>query len=379
MNKRAMDKCWAVGLVLLLAGCAARQEASVPTTRPGREQRIASAIERGVAFLVRSQNADGSWGRGQMDDSFLQLYSMVPGSHDAYRVATTALCAMALRGTGQTEAHGKAIEYLVTQGYARRDDGSLLYNTWAHMYAVEALAGELAKNPDPRLRKMIAWHLDMLERYETYVGGWGYYDFLYRTQKPSYEPTSFGTASGLVALRVAQDAGVQVNQAMVGRAIRRLREMRTPDGSYLYSLPFKYRPTAEFNLHRGAVGRIQPCNYALWLWEVEGVGREQAMEGLEILRREGHYLEMGRKRPYPHDSWYQTAPYYYYYDYYYASRLIEKLGEDARRAYGDMVLEAVIGHQEADGSWWDFAMWDYHKPYGTAFAVMTLRRLWDGR
>jgi len=103
------------------------------------------------------------------------------------------------------------------------------------------------------------------------------------------------------------------------------------------------------------------------------------MEGLEILRREGHYLEMGRKRPYPHDSWYQTAPYYYYYDYYYASRLIEKLGEEARRAYGDMVLEAVIGHQEADGSWWDFAMWDYHKPYGTAFAVMTLQRLLDGR
>ena len=30
--------------------------------------------------------------------------------------------------------------------------------------------------------------------------------------------------------------------------------------------------------------------------------------------------------------------------------------------------------QEADGSWWDYAMWDYHKPYGTAFAVMTLLR-----
>jgi len=34
----------------------------------------------------------------------------------------------------------------------------------------------------------------------------------------------------------------------------------------------------------------------------------------------------------------------------------------------------VVPHQEADGSWWDYAMWGYHKPYGTAFAVMTLLR-----
>jgi hypothetical protein len=34
----------------------------------------------------------------------------------------------------------------------------------------------------------------------------------------------------------------------------------------------------------------------------------------------------------------------------------------------------VLPHQESDGSWWDFAMWDFHKPYGTAFAVMTLLR-----
>jgi hypothetical protein len=34
----------------------------------------------------------------------------------------------------------------------------------------------------------------------------------------------------------------------------------------------------------------------------------------------------------------------------------------------------VLPHQEPDGSWWDFHLYDYGKPWGTAFAVMTLLR-----
>ena len=34
----------------------------------------------------------------------------------------------------------------------------------------------------------------------------------------------------------------------------------------------------------------------------------------------------------------------------------------------------ILPYQDKDGAWWDFAMWDFHKPYGTAYAVMTLLR-----
>ena len=30
--------------------------------------------------------------------------------------------------------------------------------------------------------------------------------------------------------------------------------------------------------------------------------------------------------------------------------------------------------QEKDGSWWDYPFYDYHQPYGTAFALMSLYR-----
>ena len=36
--------------------------------------------------------------------------------------------------------------------------------------------------------------------------------------------------------------------------------------------------------------------------------------------------------------------------------------------------ENGLSYQDKDGAWWDFAMWDFHKPYGTAYSIMTLLR-----
>ena len=84
---------------------------------------------------------------------------------------------------------------------------------------------------------------------------------------------------------------------------------------------------------------------------------------------------MGRKRLCPHESWYQTAPYYYYFGHYYAARLLEKLGEPDKAKYGEQLAAADHAVPGTRRSWWDYAMWDYHKPYGTAFAIMTLAAL----
>ena len=141
----------------------------------------------------------------------------------------------------------------------------------------------------------------------------------------------------------------------------------------MYEMGMRYWPGWGPNVPRGSLGRIQAGNLGLWVWDHAKVGEEEVVAGLELLEREGMYLNMGRKRPYPHDSWHYNAPYYYYFGYYYAGRLVERLGEKGRRFKG-MVVEAVVQYQEPDGSWWDYPMWDYHKPYGTAFAVMALLR-----
>jgi hypothetical protein len=373
-------------LLLIAIGCKSSPpspRAAVSTTQPAaesaeaRRQHLDQAIKRGVEFLVSSQQPDGSWGTGRVTRGF-EVYSMVPGSHDAFRVGTSALCVMALREAADNPAakaaHDRGLQYLIEHGQARRDDGTLLYNTWAHTYALQALAIEMRDNKDPKLAEAAKWHLDRLCRYETYMGGWNYYDFDVGAASPSLDPTSFGTAAGLVALWEAKQAGINAPEKLITRAINRTIDMRLPNGAYLYGFDGRYFPRASHNLPRGSVGRTQACNFALLLWNHPKIGPKQILDGFELFEKDHEFLQMGRQRPLPHDSWYATAPYYYYFGHYYAARLVERLNGEERAKYAAVVVDGVLKYQEPDGSWWDFPMWDYHKPYGTAFAVMTLLR-----
>jgi hypothetical protein len=369
-----------LAIFLAMASCADRPKAPVapvasvtaPTSSEAVYARpIDQAISDGIAFLKASQNRDGSWGTGTVSHGNEVMVS-VPGSHEAFRVATTSLCVMALRMAGEHDAHDRGVEYLLSHSDVRRADASLIYNIWAHAYIVEALSGESATNHDPRLRQAIDFNLDRMARYETYTGGWNYYDFDAGTQQPAGGPTSFGTAAGLAALFEAHAAGFTVSQPMIDRGTRRLEEMRLPNGGYLYDTDLKYHPILNANLPRGSAGRAVAANFALLLWHSPKTKDSNGRAALDLFFREHAALEMGRKRPQPHESWYQVSGYYYYFDHYYAARLIDLLGPDARRQYAPQLIDVILPHQEPDGSWWDYPMWDYHKPYGTAFAVMSL-------
>jgi hypothetical protein len=363
-------------LPLALSSCApalhrsAATQGARPATNASANQ-YSDSIRRGVEFLVQSQQPQGYWGTGTQTRGF-EVYSMVPGSHDAFRVGTTALCIMALHQAGERTAHDKALNWLLEHGDARRDDGSLLYNTWAHIYATEALAIEMRSNSDPRIAKQAQWHIQQMVHYASYDGGWNYYDFDAHTQLGSMSGTSFETAAGLVALYEARRSGLHVPPRLVELAVHRLEDARLPDGAFLYGADYKYYPQIPANRPRGAAGRTQPANYALLLWNSPKTNVEDAVAGLKIFWDDHNFLEMGRKRPWPHEAWYQTSGYYYYFDHYYASLLIERLPVGQRTEDARKLATFVQPHQESDGSWWDYAMWDYHKPYGTAFAVMTL-------
>jgi len=361
----------AVLLVLAVAPWA-RAEAPSSTKLYTKEQ-IDDAIKKGVAFLVKDQSPDGSWGTGR-ETRGNEVYSMVPGSLDAFRVGASALCVMALREVGEKTAHDKGLEFLLTVRDPKRDDGDLLYNTWAYIYSLQALVEEMKTNSDPRIRKVAERQIQEMVTFATYTGGWNYYDFREHTQPAAMGPTSFGTAAGLVSLWEAKHAGVPVPEKLVRSSMHRLEECRLPNGMYLYGSDYKFVPRLPANKVQGAVGRTQPANYALKLWGWEKLDKKDLRDGLDLFFKEHKYLDMGRGRPIPHESWYQTSGYYYYFDHYYASRLFEMLDARDKQKYATPLIDCVLPHQEPDGSWWDYAMWDFHKPYGTAFAIMTLLR-----
>jgi hypothetical protein len=340
---------------LLLAACAA------PIDR---------AIERGRDYLVGAQNPDGSWGSGRGSTGF-DVMASVPGSHDAFRVGATALAVMALRELGERDASSKGLDYLKAYDGLRRANPMELYNVWGHTYALQALARAYREEKDPALRAAAERHLKRLQDYETFVGGWNYYDFVYGTRTPSMEPTSFGTAAALVALKEARDAGLEVPEPTLRRALARLSECRQPDGSFLYGSDMRYMPQHLANRGSGSLGRTQSCYDALWLWGSKDVDERRVRDGLDRFFRDHKFLEIGRKRQYPHEAWYYNSGYYYYFGHFHAARLIERLGGAEYKA---KLAACVLPYQEDDGSWWDYRMWDYHKPYGTALALMAISR-----
>lgn len=350
---------------------------------PVSPDELASAIRQGVNFLLRDQNADGSWGSPERTKD-LNIMAGV-GSHHAFRVAVTSLCisAMIEVDDGSDAARlaiDKGEEYLFRElSKVRRDDPMLIYNVWAHAYGIDALVHMFKRKPDDKDRRariegLIREQYDRLTRYESVEGGWGYYDFKAGTQRPASDSTSFVNAAVLVALREAKEIGVAPPEKITKRAIEITQEQRLPDFSYLYGTYLKFKPRMGINRPGGSLGRSQACNLALRLWGDEKVTLDVLKEWLDRLISRNGWLDMGRKRPVPHESHFQVAGYFYYFGHFYASLCIEQLDPKDRPFYQDHLARILLKVQERDGSWWDYPLYNYHQQYGTAFALMSLKR-----
>jgi hypothetical protein len=309
---------------------------------PPSSAELEDSIRRGVDFLVGYQNPNGSWGSATRTKG-LNIYAPIPGAHHAFRAAVTALSIMALidshDGRPEVDAAIDRAEAWLIENLAlvRRATPDAIYNVWAHGYALQALVMLQERKPEDaarkqKLRELIDLQIDLLDRYASVDGGWGYYDFDVGSKQPAASSTSFTNAAILVALKEAQQAGIEPPQKMVDKAVAATKRQRLPDFSYLYG---------------------------------DWLDRLFALNG---------WLDIGRKRPVPHEAWMQVAGYFYYFGHYYAARCIEELPLAKRPEFQAHMARTIMPKQETDGSWWDFPFYDYHQPYGTAFAVMTLAR-----
>src|SRR5437867_2050391 len=82
-----------VGLLLLLSLLARAENA--PRSKGRSPEDLENSIQRGVAFLLKDQNQNGSWGTAQRTKD-LNIFAPVPGAHHAFRSGVTALGVAAL-------------------------------------------------------------------------------------------------------------------------------------------------------------------------------------------------------------------------------------------------------------------------------------------
>jgi hypothetical protein len=353
-----------------------------PPVPPPDPADIDNAIRKGVDFLVGNQNKNGSWGSPELKGG-IEIYAPVPGAHQGFQCAVTAMSISALIETGGDRDD---VRSAVERGESwlmdnlprlRRGSADALYNIWSHIYGIQAFVRMHQRSSDPDRRKKLAGliqdQIGFLMRYESVDKGWGYYDFRVGSQRPATDSTSFMTAAALVALREAKDIGIPVPEKLIKGAVDSIHRQRNPDFSYLYGEYLKWNPRHPINRPGGSLGRSQACNLALRLWGDDKVTGKIMETWLDRLFARNGWLDLGRKKPIPHESFFAVAGYFFYFGHYYAGLCIGQLPADRRPFYQDHLATLLIRLQSKDGSWWDFPLYNYHQQYGTAFALMTLK------
>jgi len=345
--------------------------------------KLKASIAKGIDFLLARQNRNGSWGSPR-NTKGMNIYAPVPSAHHAFRTAITGLCVSALIEAGDKVRTIKAIErgeaYLAENlPKVKRSAPRALYNNWAHAYGLRALVRMYNRLPDDKIRrqqilKLAAGQIDLLTRFESLGGGWGYYEFTYHTQKPFAGTTSFTTATVLIALMEARQIGVDVPKSLIDRSKAAIELQRNPNFTYTYSRSWTKRRAGVINLPPGSLGRSQVCNLALRMAGDSRITNDLLKIWLDRICARNGWLSRARKFPRPHESWYAVAGYFYYYGHFYAAGCIEQLPAADRKFHQAHLAGILMKLQETDGSWWDFPLYDYHQQYGTAMAIMSLHR-----
>lgn len=188
---------------------------------------IEASVRRGLDFLARTQNRDGSW-RGN-------------GGYGNYPVAMTALAGMALVCSGSTPNRGRysrairrSVKYLVDQAQsdgvisAPAEEGRSMYgHGFATMYLAQVYGMEEDAKMQQRLHDVLSNAVQLIARAQSGPGGW-YYSPDSGTDEGSV------TVTQLQALRACRNAGITVPPKTIERAVDYIRKSANSDGGIRY-------------------------------------------------------------------------------------------------------------------------------------------------
>ena len=344
-------------------------------------------LEKNIAFLRGAQEKDGAYG-SQRNMLLTDLWEN-PESHRSWRVATSAIVAMAFLDHDDPqdfERVDRALDYVIANSDLKRPSDWDTDDVWGLVYGLQGCAHAL-KHPHyrdgeraDRLRRAAKDFLARLERRQSPRGGFGYYadaDAAWRSEWA----TTFTTSNAILALVEAREAGIEFDAKMLEAAMKAVHHCRTPEGSFTYDVqPIAVPSSLESIDHvQGSLGRIQVCNFAL-VRGGEKVPETTITWGLDQFFRQHRFLDCARMRPIPHEAYYKNAGYFWCYAHLYAGEVIGTLSDERRAEYGPKLWAELAKVMKDDGSLWDYPYMDFTHVYGTAFsAVAILRTLPRGK
>lgn len=363
--------------------------AKIPDVPPADRSQFSQAFRRGVDFLLNSQNPDGSWGDHRVIGTW-NVTCPYPDGPLTFKTASTALCIAGLNACPLREeaavqqAMTRAEDYLIrTMPHLKRGDSLCVYNTWAHTYVLDAMCMRAARldRESPRYRELMQcarFQVERLNELASAKGGWGYLTYTGFSRRPAAEPTSFLTGTVLISAWMAgKTFSLSLDGKVFNRALKFLKSQRTPAGTYVYSLSHFFYPGRPINRHTGSLARTPACDYAIRLWEPEDISMRQLVDGLDRLWSRRGWLTMSLHKPVPHESFAQNSGYFFYYGYYYSGMCLDMLAPAQVKRHAALLANDILTRQSKDGSWWDYPLYNYHKFYGSGYALYALSRAWD--
>ena len=269
--------------------------AKIPDISPAKPGQFDRAFRRGVDFLLKTQNKDGSWGDHRVIGTW-NILCPYPDGPLTFKTASTALCIAGLNASplhhepAVQEAMTRAEDYLIrTMHHLKRGDALCVYNTWAHTYVLDAMSMRAARlAPDSlryrELKECARSQVKKLNELASAMGGWGYLTYSGFSKRPAAQPTSFLTGTVLISAWMAgKSFGLSLDDKIFTRALKFLKSQRTPAGTYVYSLSHSFYPGRPINRHTGSLARTPACDYAIRLWEPEDISLRQLVDGLDRL------------------------------------------------------------------------------------------------
>jgi len=302
----------------LLAGRVSAQARTRAMAMNGGKASSDEAVVRGLRFLVKTQNPDGSWGKG----------------NKSYVAAMTGFSLLSFLGHGETATspeYGptvkKTVEWIVEQG--TKNQGRLSMEpafsqagVYAHAIATFALAEYYSMTKDESVVNLLSTAVAYIVNGQGPDGGWMY----------AYDKTEGDTSvSGwqIQALKAAHVTGLNLADvdAALDKAMLNLKRVQGPKGG------FGYRKKED---RYSLTGVGVYCTY-VWKQEKDASVRD----GTDFMMEQ-------TKKMYPVEFLHERADLYAWY---YNTLACAAMGGAAWQTWNRMFQDEIVKHQDPDGSW----------------------------
>ncbi len=297
------------------------------------------AVNEGLRQLAAMQNKDGSFGGGRFGRN----------------VAITAIACIALMADGNLPDRGpyiqnveRGLDYIldnVSESGLIADEtanGPMYGHGFATLFLGE-IYGMTGGRPDDeradRVHEALVKAVRLIEGSQNHEGGWRY-------NPVPYDADVSVTICQVMGLRSARNAGIQVDSAVIDKAVAYVQQCQNADGGFRYQAQI-----GESGWARSAAG-VAALYYA---GIYEGKEIETGLKYLEKTAQPGS--PMGSMA-------------HFHYGHYYAVQAMYLAGGDSWANWWPAIRDHLLSRQEPDGTWSDRSIGD---AYATGMTLIILQ------